>query len=88
MDPLVKHADGRVTRLGRCTCGTPLYRKDLTNNRFEFLRRDRRKTSALVIETGDKCKIHCPNCELSHTILHIRETVTGKEKVRYTLKNN
>ena len=76
---LIRGSDGRVTRLFRCECGTPVYKKDLTNGTYEFLtKQDRGQTRMLIVKTGDRCDIKCPNpqCSLTHIILDYREGIS------------
>ena len=85
---IIKHNDGRVMRLFRCECGTPVYKKDLTNGTYEFMtRQDRGMDRVVVVEAGNKCKISCPNpkCELSHIVLDIRERMYVTENVELSV---
>jgi len=76
MTELIKHPDGRVTRLSRCECGEPLYKKDLTNDKYEILKKNRNsRVQTLVFETNGYCKINCPECSLSHIILDVKENI-------------
>ncbi len=75
---LIKESDGRVTRLFRCECGTPVYKKDLTNGKYEFIAKpDKGQNRTIVVKTGGKCEIKCPNpeCNRSHIILDFEENI-------------
>lgn len=85
---LIKHSDGRITRLFRCECGTPVYKKDLANGTYEFMvRPDRGINRVITVKTGDKCEISCPNpkCPLSHIVLDLKEWVSMVEDFKTTV---
>lgn len=77
-------SDERVTRLFRCSCGTPVYKKNLTNNTYEIPTRDRGQLCPTIIDSGEKCIIKCPNpaCDLSHIVLTIKENITAVDKTK------
>ncbi len=85
MNELIKGSDGRVTRVFICACGTPLYRKDLTNDRYEFMKKHNGRTEITVVETGNMCKIYCFNCNLSHIVYSVREDIRSADKVAATV---
>jgi len=68
---LRKGGDGRVTRLFHCPCGTPVYRKDVTNHIIEIASKDRNQVIITKIKIEGKCEIKCPNqaCDLWHIIV-------------------
>lgn len=76
---LTQLGNGHVVRLHRCDCGTAVYKKDLTDNTYAVLNRDRRYT---IIDAGDQCKIKCPNptCYLWHVVLTVRVNISIVDK--------
>ena len=85
---LIRGADGRVTRLFRCECGTPVYRKDLTNDRYEIEMRPAKSERRLLnFRSKDSCEMKCPNpeCKLTHLILDVKEKISTVENFKTTL---
>lgn len=88
MIKLIKHSDGRVIRLFRCECGTPVYKKDLANGTYEFMARpDRGVNRMITVKTEGKCEISCPNpqCSISHIVLDFKEGVSMVESFKTTV---
>ena len=73
---LIKNRNGIVTRLQRCSCGTPIYKKDLTNDIYEIMTRNggSQKTTSIKIENqGDgHVKFSCRECGESNIVFDFR----------------
>ena len=81
---LIVHGDGSVWRTAICSCGTTIYKKNLTSNEIEFLvKRDRQGfyLNQVVYPLGNPSviKIICPNCKSGHIVCHISENITVGE---------
>jgi len=71
-----KSQDGRMMRLVRCECDTPLFEKDLTNDgRYDILMRHNREHNILAIKAGDHIAVTCPKCSVVMNIYDVREVI-------------
>jgi hypothetical protein len=79
---LTKLSNGHVVRLHRCDCGTPIYKKDLTDNTYAIQSKDRAQNRDTLIEAEGVIRIKCSNpaCDLWHIIASVRENISIVEK--------
>ena len=69
----VEKKDGSIERLFRCSCGTPVYKKEMRSGKYEFLLKPHKGQPRTLKIESDKCKLACPNpdCTLSHIVVNI-----------------